>query len=137
MTQSQELAETLKPELEHLVPLLSAYVESRAARDTAGQAVEQIGKLFKSYLGEHEGEVLWDGEKLIEAQMKTRRTGRRDWDLESMQKHVPHLFDWLLHHNCLTVKEDALKAAGAFAGGADKYASEWEQAEYLDVRVKA
>jgi hypothetical protein len=127
--------ETEDVQLGHLVALLPAYTRARSEKASAEKDVERIGGLFKDWLGEHPGEVIWDGESGIEASLKTRRVSGRTYDLLTLWDQNRALFERLLKTGCLKVDESAVKNAGPNVGGVEQYAFPQGETTYLDVRV--
>ena len=103
-----------------LVSLLRAYVEARAERDNYNKRVEALAKMMKEFLVSHPGEVLYDGEHKIEARLQ-ERSGGVTYDLISIHKADPILFQRLFDTGCLTVDAAVVKAQKDQIGGLAKY----------------
>ena len=104
-----------------LLGLLRAYVGLRAERDAAAKGMDALSKQIKPYLEAHPGEVLFDGESRIEASLQ-ERSGGVTYDLISIHKADPILFQRLFDTGCLTVDAAVVKAQHDQVGGLEKYA---------------
>lgn len=100
---------------------LIQYVEARNAENAARTHKETLGKAFKEWLEDNEGEVLYDGELGVQALMQEKDAPGRDCDLNAVYENNTALFEQLLKNGCLKVDEAAIKRAGALVGGIESY----------------
>lgn len=114
--------------------LLHQYVEAREDESIAAERKGRLGELIKHYLETHPDEVAWDGERKIEGRLQQRTN--TVYDLVSLKRNDPALYQRLEELGCLTVNAAAAKAQKAQLGGLDRYAMPGVGSTALQVEVK-
>ena len=133
---SNESIESVELSREMVAGLLRPYIEAREQEASYGKQKSRLGELIKNYIETHDGEVVWDGENLIEAVLKERRIPGRDYDLVTMWERDRAMFERLVLTGCLKVDEAAVKRAGQNVGGVGMYAFPEKKTQALNVEVK-
>ena len=128
--------ETVHVTREMVAYMLAPYVEARIERDAYGKTVERFGALIKDFLERNEG-VVWSETRdgVIEASLQERR-GTPVYDLDSIRKSDPVLFERLLDLGCLQVNTAAVKAQGQQLLGIERYAGPGKGSVALIVQEK-
>lgn len=135
MAMSRELADSIDIDTRrHLVGLLAPYVEAQIEESGAKKRKEIIGKAVKEWLEEHDGEELADLEHGLVATLKERGMPGREYDLVSIAKNDPSLFQRLLDLGCLEVSDAKVKVQGQQLAGVERYAFPKRVTRYLDVK---
>ena len=127
---SDELAEGY---LENLLP---SYAANRHAEYEARKAKDGIASLLRQWLEAHPEQVLYNGEAGIEASLRPRKLPGRLYDLTTLAKQDPALFERLLEMGCLQVNDAIVKEQGAQVGGVERYAFPQGETKALVVEVK-